>query len=428
MIKNIKAFTLVELIVVLTIVTILSTVWFVAYTDYLRWVRDSSRIQQMTEMHKSFVLYATRSRLPIPSSSVWVVYGSSQVWTQWYADSQVLEVIKYSDGWFDPKTKSPYTYFMSQDRKSAQLLWYFEERQVNSLLTMQSVQAEQIYDSLYPQVVWAELGVLLEQETQRPIHELLSLQGISTLDIESYTWALISYASNSSTLSWTWTSLVSVVPKLNCKKLLSVLGSAENGIYKINPTWIKQIEVYCDMEADGGWWTFAGFIDNDMVSDDISFVNSVWIYDSNRADDNIWYLLDMDELKHTEILWVYNPDISIANNSNQLIQAKYDIWFPWLYSWPVTPCTSFFDSTWNLMYRTNVNDTYSVSTREECNATTWWFRPSDNSSFIFRLRNSLDGAWIGSWAAYDSRTWGITNTSDPDYDVSWWHDVWIYVR
>jgi len=44
---NIRAFTLVELIVVITIVGILSTVGFVSYSGYLTWARDSNRISQM---------------------------------------------------------------------------------------------------------------------------------------------------------------------------------------------------------------------------------------------------------------------------------------------------------------------------------------------------------------------------------------------
>jgi hypothetical protein len=54
-----------------------------------------------------------------------------------------------------------------------------------------------------------------------------------------------------------------MVPKINCKKILNSLGSADSGIYKINPSGQKQIDIYCDMETDGGGWTFVGHIDND---------------------------------------------------------------------------------------------------------------------------------------------------------------------
>ena len=247
--KN-RAFTLVELIVVITIISILSTMWFVAYTDYLRWVRDSNRIQQITEIHKAILLYWTRSSLPLPDDSVSVVAWLAGVWTQGYASQQILDTIKYSDGWVDPKTKDYFTYFVSSDRKYAQLLGFFEEDQSRWFSSVFS-NAYADYDSLYPKVYGANLWMLLQETTQIPLQEL----SIEHLDILSTTDNYLSYISNTNVLKWNGYDLFGMVPNTDCKKISETFPLLESGIHKINPSWTEQIEVYCDMEFEWWGWT-----------------------------------------------------------------------------------------------------------------------------------------------------------------------------
>ncbi|NDK10016.1 prepilin-type N-terminal cleavage/methylation domain-containing protein [Candidatus Gracilibacteria bacterium] len=44
---SLRAFTLVELIVVITIIGILSTIGFVSYSNYLKGAQDSNRFSQL---------------------------------------------------------------------------------------------------------------------------------------------------------------------------------------------------------------------------------------------------------------------------------------------------------------------------------------------------------------------------------------------
>ena len=64
--KGIKAFTLVELIVVITILAILATIWFVSFSGYLAWTRDTNRVAQLKSMSDALELYRTKKDLPIP--------------------------------------------------------------------------------------------------------------------------------------------------------------------------------------------------------------------------------------------------------------------------------------------------------------------------------------------------------------------------
>jgi len=65
-----QAFTFVELIVVLTIVAILATVWFTVYESYLWSWRDTNRVVQLKDIHWGLTVYATKTKLPFPEDMI----------------------------------------------------------------------------------------------------------------------------------------------------------------------------------------------------------------------------------------------------------------------------------------------------------------------------------------------------------------------
>ncbi len=423
-----KAFTLVELIVVLSILAILSTLWFVAYTDYLKGVRDSSRIQQMSWIHKALSLYSTRSRLPFPEKAISIVSGVNPVWGQWYADEGVLNTIKFSDGGMDPKNNQPYTYFMSEDRKYAQLLWFFEENNSRDLITLNpKVNADETidYSSLNPYVVGAELWVLIEEDTRIPLQEIKE----GTYDILSTNDLLVSFASNASITTGSGSELIWMVPNLTCKNILNSLGSADDGIYKINLNGDKQLEVYCDMTTDGWGWTFVAHIDNDTEWKDIYFNSVTWIYNSSRIDTDKLYSLNMKDFNHTEMIVTYDtPDIITANNQNRYLQFKYSRDADGFFMWPLMPGCSWnqlLGSSGEFYYKTSISSEYIYSTNSQCNEGFWGLRPTPHDGIYIIAFRQVD--WNSSWTRYDSRAWWI-ESGDSWYDVNWHYDSWIYVR
>ena len=65
-----KAFTLVELIVVVIIIAILSTIGFVSYSGYITSVRDTNRITQLSSIYNGLELYKVKRYLPIPEDKI----------------------------------------------------------------------------------------------------------------------------------------------------------------------------------------------------------------------------------------------------------------------------------------------------------------------------------------------------------------------
>ncbi|MCD5374833.1 prepilin-type N-terminal cleavage/methylation domain-containing protein [Candidatus Gracilibacteria bacterium] len=394
-----KGFTLVELIVVITILSILSTLGFVMYTDYLIGVRDSSRIQQMTEIHKSITLYGTRSRLPLPEESVSIVSGASEIGTQGYANQTVLDTIRYSDGGKDPKSKKYYTYFLSSDRRYAQILGFFEEKTVGKLLTLLPYSyAEDTtdYSTLYPQVYGVELGILLEDETQVPVQELNG----ETLDILTTTGSLISYLSNDNIISGSGEALLGMVPNTDCKKLLNLIPGLQSGIYKVNPSGIKSVNVYCEMDDSnkgyGEGWTLVA---RTHTTGGLGFS---WLLSSgNVYDDSAIYSMGIDvkDIRFSEIMFaVYDTGKNITT------AVKYDLnnqlFFSSEIDSPNTDLSLQYSETSNceILYDTQNLDQscYRNLDRPDRPSLRYWGAFGNTNSFVFNRQNSDSSGFMYS--------------------------------
>lgn len=250
--KYFRAFTLVELIVVITILSILSTIGFIAYTDYLKDVRDSSRLNQMSWIYSALELLSSRVKLPIPESSVNIVAETTPIGFQWKMGNKVLELIKYTDGGKDPKTKNYFTYRVSSDRKYAQLLGFLEQKPDFTGVFSQKTSASETSFYSNPYVFWAKLGVLLEKKTQVPIEDVYSGTGFNILDSNNH---FNIHIANGELVDGASTGITSLIPNGSCKSILWIFPNSQDGIYKINPNGDEHFPVYCNMTLDGWWWT-----------------------------------------------------------------------------------------------------------------------------------------------------------------------------
>jgi len=171
---NKKGFTLVELIVVITILAILATVGFISYAGYAAQARDSNRLAAVSMLQKAIEVdsIATWDSV-MPDNYIDIKIWNNLVWYQWEAWESVFAKIKYTSWWTDPKYWDYYTYFLSPDRKYAQILTHLETTNYanENIVQLWNTSFANNFENRYPYYKWAGLGILID-ENKQPINKL----------------------------------------------------------------------------------------------------------------------------------------------------------------------------------------------------------------------------------------------------------------
>jgi len=431
--KNNYWFTLVELLVVVVILSILSTVGFVAYVDYLRWARDSSRIQQVTGIFDAIQLFSTRSKVPLPRNVTQIRYGSNLIGYQWDIDISVLERVEYSEWGKDPKTLEAYSYMISSDRKSAQILTYFED--VSSLKSQKIITAlmphkgyaifeEDInygdlfntdYTILHPFVYGFELGILLENISQAPINKNPFLEN-TTLDLFTSTGSYDSYLSNEEIISGSWDDFIGIIPRTDCAKLQDLLWWIPNGIYKINPSGVKPINTYCNMDIDSGWWTLVGR-SRVWSSENFGWLSRYGNVFNNDESYSMWD--DIKDIRFNELL--YTTYTSWKDVDSAVKVTVDDIFFNSNIGSPDDTTIDAITNCEMVLTGTLVDPCDDTNTLNESAFTQWWKFSLDTTFWVW-FDSSYSGTLMNNWYTWLTHLWSWAGDS---FD---WKQWMIFVR
>lgn len=119
--KNNFWFTIVELVVAMTILLVLTGMWFYSYTQNVVDARDSVRISDMASVNSQLKLYKkSRWAYPLPGNNFNINNGSRLVAIQWLLNENVtlttLDKIPY-----DPSAEVPYSYSVTRNKQEFQL-------------------------------------------------------------------------------------------------------------------------------------------------------------------------------------------------------------------------------------------------------------------------------------------------------------------
>jgi len=123
-----RAFTLVELIVVITILSILWTIAFLSFQWYSRDARDSKRTSDIWNIKTTLELFNINAwKFPSPDSPSTISYSWDTVWYQWTLWDGVTTNLKWLDKKpLDPLTQAEYIYSTTQSYKEYQVLALYE--------------------------------------------------------------------------------------------------------------------------------------------------------------------------------------------------------------------------------------------------------------------------------------------------------------
>lgn len=117
-----QAFTLVELIVVATILVVLATMWFAAFSDSIPDARDAQRIASIAQMDSALSSYhAERQVLPLPGNNFNITLSGTTVALQGKFDNTVRINQKLRDLPIDPYSQNPYSYSITDNKQEFQL-------------------------------------------------------------------------------------------------------------------------------------------------------------------------------------------------------------------------------------------------------------------------------------------------------------------
>lgn len=138
--KNKKGFSLVELIIAISILAILSTLWFMSYSWYTKNARDTKRVSDIQLLKSSILVYSKTNEWIFPDFSentYWNIYLwnlSNKVAKQQKINEKFLWKIWISNKILDPLSSTNYVYSISWDKRYFQfsstlekqnnLVWY----------------------------------------------------------------------------------------------------------------------------------------------------------------------------------------------------------------------------------------------------------------------------------------------------------------
>ncbi len=123
-----QGFTLVELVVVVTILAILGTIAFITLEWYSADARDSTRLSDISSLKTSLELFNLDAwKYPKPTNYVNITYSWAIVWNQWtFWETVFTNVTRLDKIPLDPITNKEYTYSILNNWFEYQLWWIVE--------------------------------------------------------------------------------------------------------------------------------------------------------------------------------------------------------------------------------------------------------------------------------------------------------------
>lgn len=260
-----KAFTLVELIVAVMILTILATVSFLFFKEHLGKSRDGKRLADMKTLESSIEIFGMQKNYPMPDNAVEIKVGSSVILYQWDIWENLTSMLWISDDMHDPLWDDYYTYAVDVKKKRFEVLTMLEnvlEGKENTWFNIfpQSYALED-YSDRTPYTKGYKLGIILDEENT-PIQKTGT--GIDVLSVTDIYTAVLD---TTDTITGTGKTIGQINPTASCKRILESGLAKGSKIYTINPSG-TEFKVYCDMTTDSGGWTLvASYVNGSFFND-----------------------------------------------------------------------------------------------------------------------------------------------------------------
>ena len=427
MTKQKQAFTLVELIVVITILAILWTIAFISLQWYSKDARDSIRISDASSMKTSLELFHLNAgKYPIPDDEWIFTYSWNTLFYQWYFWNNVVQSVSrnMSEVPTDPLTGKRYIYSVSNTRNELEILYLLEWDwlalntiwQTNAAVTEVTPIITWNYNWLFvkttthivplPSIINTEIDEnTITEITQSKLESMVINRGENIPN----NWSIVS---NTWTLTWlvlTWTTIPAIGANNATKvAVIEVIKAAYIWDSALNNDWIINYVLNSAWESVLAW-LFDTLVLNTVTTTEIATsvftcwdTISVWLetYTTELISWGWWYeeCWTSQNMRH----WTMLPDwATIPSDTNTIEKWCYDNssaictsdW--WLYTWSES---MWFDASCNTTSCTQVEDT----AKSVCwQLWEWWKLPTDSQW------TDLTNAWA-TWWTWNQLSWIIS--------------------
>ncbi len=431
--KKIKyAFTLVELIVVVTILAILATIWFVSYSWYLAWTRDANRIANIKAISDGLSLYKAKHSLPLPESDSRIEVKA--YWTiiayQWYVWNGVLETIEFSNWWKDPKFDTYFSYYLSKDKKYFQLMWYLEEEEnlQTSVFTKANAETPD-YSILYPIVYWDKLGILTDTNNV-PIQEITSIAASKKIELDT-TDADNTYKAHledNSILVDSWYLLAWILDDI-------AVSWAKFWIPNSCPSWFAPVPWNIGLWQPGFCVSKYEMSYDEVTASDVT-ISTDWNarkYSAAKIPVSMSNRLPVTELTQSEAIaqckkiWAHlitnNEWMTIARNLEQQKEnwSSLIVWNGYIYNWVTDNLTLWCEGKQNWVDKAWV-------TGSDCNWTNKNRLTLSNWEYIYDFSWNI-WEYVNKTNYISSTTWQNGRQTSISWSSNWtgWDDDWLYI-
>lgn len=292
------AFTLIELMVVISILAILSTIWIVNYLKYLRDWRDSQRVNTMSNIEQVLEIELTNNWFyPEPDNSKEISFSWDLLWTQWTFWNVIFDSIqKLEKKPVDPLTWDEYAYSITNIWDQYQI-WSIQE--VDQELT--------VFDNLINKT-YAD-----------------SSSQFTALVFWNYNKKIISTNINSLSDTWYILAIPSILSTMPSPIDIESIISYKNLVYP----WYKNIPSnFSSNYVDRNWWfdfypnnindliVFSWsyeLLKNDQSERILLLKNIQEAYSWSLIEDDLWNIINID-------IDLWNPSIEVKELSNMIIE------------------------------------------------------------------------------------------------------------
>ena len=452
--KQKQAFTLVELIVVITILAILGTIAFISLQWYSKDARDSIRISDISSIKTSLELFHLNSwKYPLPDDKQIVDYGTEILWYQWDFWSSVISSLSrsISEVPTDPLTDKKYVFSVANNKNEFEILSLLEWDSV-ALNSISQTNAASLV--VTPKIDWTYNRVFIKTPSYIvPVPSIINTEvwaATMTLDSSNISSQVINgwdnipeqwnVISNTWSLTWlvlsvyTWSINIDtsnaekeiVIEKIKDAYTGSILAGDDIYNYILSSSWELEIVTALNRVVLNDLTTKISLISNSCddttkPADDLNktyivnptSVNQAYVLDSNEC----WYTctspytwLNCDINPYSSCLWANNPTAFAATSTYGSCDTADIIICSWVANWyTLSAC-----NVW-----TNIAWTTSLSYWELFQ---WWNNSpiKTASTSTSQIAISLTGSTFGD----NTFVYGFDNWNSSVNDDLWWNNPW----